>query len=72
MKYEDTLTPKFEQMVKRSTDLHETLAQSDPSLELGMVYCGKCRRAMKVDSAECLRKGWPKCCGGTMSLARAP
>ena len=30
--------------------------------------CTKCRRVVEVDPAECLRKGWPKCCGTTMRL----
>lgn len=68
MKYEDTLTPEFKRMVKKSADLHESMAQCNPSLEMGIVYCKKCKRVIKTDAAECLRSGWPKCCGETMSL----
>lgn len=59
---------ELERIVKSAAGLHEKIAQSDPSLKLGIVYCQKCCREMKVDSAVCLRRGWPKCCGSTMSL----
>lgn len=48
--------------------LHEKLAQSHPSLERGRVWCRHCRRTQRVDSAERLRTGWPKCCGYTMTI----
>ena len=32
------------------------------------VKCGTCDIEMDVDSAQCLRLGWPKCCGHTMML----
>lgn len=32
------------------------------------VTCRRCGATRKVDPAECLRHGWPKCCGATMSL----
>ena len=34
----------------------------------GQVWCHTCGNTRKVDSAECLRMGWPTCCGWTMSL----
>lgn len=30
--------------------------------------CRKCGRRQSVDPAQCLRQGWPKCCGETMRL----
>jgi hypothetical protein len=30
--------------------------------------CTNCQRVVEVDPAECLRRGWPKCCGYTMTL----
>lgn len=47
---------------------YQKLAESHPSLERGMVWCRTCRRSEKVDSAHCLRNGWPKCCGYTMTI----
>ena len=32
------------------------------------VWCTKCGATQKVDAAECLRYGWPKCCGYTMTI----
>jgi len=33
--------------------------------------CEQYRVAAKSEGAECLREGWPKCCGYTMSLERS-
>ncbi len=30
--------------------------------------CEKCGRRLEVNAAECLAKGWPRCCGETMTL----
>ncbi len=49
-------------------DLHDILAASHPSLVRGRVWCRTCGRYIAVDSAECLRSGWPKCCGYTMTV----
>ncbi len=48
--------------------IHERLANAHPSLVRGLVWCHTCGRCESVNSAECLRSGWPKCCGCTMSL----
>lgn len=47
---------------------YQELAHSHPSLQRGKVWCRTCRREEKVDSAECLRSGWPKCCSHTMTI----
>lgn len=47
---------------------YESIARSDPKLERGQVWCLKCGSTQKVDSAKCLRHGWPTCCGSTMSI----
>jgi hypothetical protein len=52
----------------RSIGLHDKLADCHPSLRRGQVWCRKCRRTELVDSAECFRSGWPKCCGYTMTI----
>lgn len=54
--------------IKRVAGLHDVLAQSHPSLARGQVWCKECRATRKVDSAECFRSGWPKCCGYTMTI----
>ena len=48
--------------------LHDKLAKRTPKLQRGQVWCRKCGRTEKVDSAECLRTGWPRCCGETMTI----
>jgi hypothetical protein len=52
----------------RHQALYEEMAQSHPSLINGMVRCGRCGKARKVDAARCLQHGWPKCCSATMGL----
>lgn len=59
----------FERMTEvASGGLHEKLAASHPSLTRGQVWCRSCGATQRVDSAECLRSGWPKCCGATMTI----
>lgn len=44
------------------------LGQSHPKLSRGQVWCRKCGFTQRADSADCLRNGWPKCCGYTMTI----
>lgn len=44
------------------------VANNIPALKRGMVWCITCKRKQAVDAAECLRHGWPKCCGYTMTI----
>ncbi len=39
-----------------------------PKLDRGIVWCTTCGRRQRVDSGNCLRTGWPKCCGYTMTV----
>lgn len=48
--------------------LYDKMANSHPSLQRGMVWCAACGRSQRVNSAETLRDGWPKCCGYTMTI----
>jgi Zn finger protein HypA/HybF involved in hydrogenase expression len=48
--------------------LYDTIARSHPSLLRGRVWCAKCNSFKDVDAARCLREGWPKCHGQTMSI----
>lgn len=45
----------------------EAVAES-PKLARGVVWCHTCGATQRVDSVSCLQRGWPKCCGYTMSL----
>jgi hypothetical protein len=49
-------------------NIHEALAKSHPKLERGTAWCVKCGKCKTVNSADCLRLGWPKCCGYTMTI----
>lgn len=49
-------------------NLHETIAGSHPKLARGQVWCTTCARTEKLQSADALAHGWPKCCGHTMTI----
>lgn len=48
--------------------IYKIIAKSTPKLERGLVQCRKCKKIIKVDSAEALRVGWPTCHEYTMTL----
>lgn len=54
----------------RHQSLYDTIEASHPSLLAGKVWCGRCGRPRTVDAAKCLRDGWPKCCGTTVSIEK--
>jgi hypothetical protein len=39
-----------------------------PKIARGLVWCIKCGAWQPVNSGACLRSGWPKCCGYTMTI----
>ena len=47
---------------------YEKVVNGVKKLSRGIVWCVKCGRSQKVDSANCLKCGWPECCGGTMTI----
>lgn len=49
-------------------NIHDELATCHPKLKRGRVWCTECGASVKVDSAACLRGGWPTCCGFTMTI----
>ena len=59
---------QIEKFVEGVRNFHDELANCHPSLVRGQVWCRKCGATQKVDSAECLRSGWPLCCGHTMTI----
>jgi len=57
-----------EEINKRIKGLYDALGVCDPKLKRGQVWCRKCGATKKVNSGDCFRYGWPKCCGETMTL----
>jgi hypothetical protein len=53
--------------MKRTIGMYKGMAESVPQLRRNRVWCLACGRTEVIDSAECLRSGWPKC-HGTMSI----
>jgi hypothetical protein len=51
-----------------ANDLYKKISERHKSLSRGIVWCRECGRSQKVNSSECLRSGWPKCCGYTMTI----
>lgn len=57
----------FASIATKHQALYDEIAKSHPSLLGGRVYC-RCGKTRNVDAARCLRSGWPKCCGMTMTI----
>lgn len=53
---------------KPLANLHEKIAADVPQIRRGMVWCTVCGRSERVDGANALRHGWPKCHGYTMTI----
>ena len=56
------------EIVRYVAGIHSRIVDQVPNLARGQVWCLKCGATRKVDSARCLRTGWPKCCGETMTI----
>jgi uncharacterized Zn finger protein (UPF0148 family) len=55
------IEPDIENNIIKDTCAH-------PSMKRGKVWCAVCGREENVDSALCMKNGWPKCCGYTMTI----
>ena len=44
--------------------MYDEMAEGMPNV----VWCRACGRSLGVNPAHCLRHGWPKCCGATMTI----
>lgn len=55
-------------LIERANGLHEKIAADVPQIRRGIVWCHTCGREDRVNVADCLKHGWPKCCGYTMSI----
>lgn len=44
------------------------IVESVPALKRGQVWCTVCGHTGRVDSADAMRRGWPKHCGYTMTI----
>jgi hypothetical protein len=56
------------EIIARLAGLHDRIAADVPQIARGQVWCRTCGRSERVDGANCLRHGWPKCCGFTMTI----
>lgn len=50
------------------SDIHETVSGLVPQIRRGMVWCRSCGASQRVNGANALRTGWPKCCGYMMTI----
>ena len=39
-----------------------------PQLKRGIIWCTVCGKTINFRASNCLRNGWPKCCGYTMTI----
>ena len=58
----------FKDMHEIEEKLYANVAKATPQLARNQVWCRSCGSTKKVDSAQCFRHGWPKCCGHTMTI----
>ena len=58
----------FKKILLNVSQLPERIVEDSPKMKRGIVWCAKCGKSTKIDSAQCLRTGWPICCSETMSL----
>ena len=63
---------KPEVVVKRMLGIYDAVKNSSPAMTAGTLVCNTCGNKKTVDTAHCLRHGWPKCCGYTMRLISPP
>lgn len=54
--------------VERAPGIHQRIADDVPAIKRGLVYCRICGAIQRVDGAFCLRSGWRRCCGSTMTI----
>lgn len=59
---------KITALLTKLEGLHQRIVDDVPALRRGQVWCRHCGATLKVDSADCLAHGWPKCCGYTMTI----
>lgn len=57
-----------EQITPAQGFLYDRVTSDVPQLGRGQVWCYVCGFTQRVQSSECLRHGWPKCCGQTMGI----
>jgi len=58
----------IKKLLRNVSQLPEKIVSDTPKLKRGIVWCTTCGKKSIVDSAQCLRTGWPKCCGYTMTI----
>lgn len=51
-----------------AANLHKNIVNDVPKLKRGQIWCHKCGHSENINSEVCLRYGWPKHCGETMSI----
>jgi hypothetical protein len=49
-------------------NLYEKIVEEVPQLKRGLVWCTVCGDRYKINTANALAGGWPKCCGYTMTI----
>jgi hypothetical protein len=64
----DTLTAFF----AKPRTLYDEITRSHPSLIRGRVWCTRCTAWKDIDAAKCLKEGWPRCHGATMTIDSPP
>jgi len=59
---------KLSELLTGLSTIHNSIVNDVPQLKRGKVWCTICGKSMKITATGCLRSGWPKCCGYTMTI----
>ena len=62
---DESFLTRWERVIKSRPRVE---AAVHPKLARGQVWCRECGATQRVDSGDCMQRGWPKCCGYTMTI----
>lgn len=57
---------EFRNLISNTAMLHESMADAIGNPK--NCWCRECGSSVAIDAANCLRHGWPKCCGYAMTI----
>lgn len=58
----------FAALARASRSVARRISEHVPQLTRGQVWCTVCGHTERVNASVCLREGWPRHCGYTMTI----
>ena len=59
---------RLDPLASASDTVYQTIVDQTPKLKRGRVWCRACGTSLGVDPVAALKRGWPLCCGQSMTL----